>query len=193
MTTTEYLQREIRRTELSVRRAERKPNTPPEELRGLYDKLEHLQEALEAVNEHWQRVHEQRGWTAGEPLTVEQLRGMDKPTPVWMEADKKTIEGWGGYWCICQRGHILTPGMVSMYADKMDGATFYSYPPAHIDLEKWTAEWVDNDQDEEMMCKCLKCGYPVSYFWGKTAFCPGCGRAMTPEALAELERRVCGG
>lgn len=30
MTTTEYLQREIRRAELSVRRAERKPNTPPE-------------------------------------------------------------------------------------------------------------------------------------------------------------------
>ena len=29
MTTTDYLQREIRRTELSVRRAERKPNTPP--------------------------------------------------------------------------------------------------------------------------------------------------------------------
>lgn len=72
MTTTDYLQREIRRTELSVRRAERKPNTPPEELRGLHEKLEHLQEALEAVNEHWQRVHEQRGWTAGEPLTREQ-------------------------------------------------------------------------------------------------------------------------
>ena len=39
MTTTEYLQREIRRTELSVRRAERKPNTPAEELRGLHAKV----------------------------------------------------------------------------------------------------------------------------------------------------------
>ena len=127
MTTTEYLQLEIRRTELSIRRAERKPNTPAEELRGLHEKLEHMQEALEAVEEHWQRVHEQRGWTA------------------------------------------------------------------RIDLDKWTAEWADNDQGEEMMCKCSKCGYPVSYFWGKTAFCPGCGRAMTPEAWTELERRVCGG
>lgn len=72
MTTTEYLQREIRRAELYVRRAERKPNVPHEELRGLHEKLEHLQEALEAVNEHWQRVHEQRGWTAGEPLMREQ-------------------------------------------------------------------------------------------------------------------------
>lgn len=59
MTATEYLQREIRRTEMSVRRAERKPNTPPEELRGLNEKLVHLQEALDAVNEHCQRVHEQ--------------------------------------------------------------------------------------------------------------------------------------
>lgn len=49
MTTTEYLQREIRRTELSVRRAERKPNTPPEELRGLHENLEHLQVALEQL------------------------------------------------------------------------------------------------------------------------------------------------
>ena len=63
MTTTEFLQREIRRTELSIRQSERKPNTPAEELRGLREKLEHLQEALEAVNEHWQRVYEQRGWT----------------------------------------------------------------------------------------------------------------------------------
>ena len=63
MTTTEYLQRELRRVELSMRRASKKPNTPQEELRGLREKLEHLQEALEAVNEHWQRVYEQRGWT----------------------------------------------------------------------------------------------------------------------------------
>lgn len=68
----------------------------------------------------------------------------------------------------------------------------YAYPPAHIDMEARTAEWVDNDKSEEMMCKCSKCGYPVSYFWGKTEFCPGCGRAMTPEARAELEKRLRG-
>lgn len=51
MTTTEYLQREIRRVELSIRRAERKPNVPHEELRGLHEKLEHLQEAMKAVEE----------------------------------------------------------------------------------------------------------------------------------------------
>lgn len=179
MTTTEFLQREIRRAELSIRRAERKPNTPPEELRGLHEKLEHMQEALEAVEEHWQRVHEQRGWTTGEPLTLEQLRGMDKPTPVWMEADKKTIEGWGGHWCLCQRGHILTPGMVSMYADKMDGATFYSYPPAHIDREKWEP------------CKiCGIRGMTEALILKRERFCAHCGRPLTEEAWADLERRV---
>lgn len=74
MTTIEYLDRELRRVELSMRRAANKPNTPPEELRGLREKLEQLQEALEAVEEHWQRVHVKRGWTDGEPLTVERQR-----------------------------------------------------------------------------------------------------------------------
>lgn len=74
MTTTDYLQREIRRVELSIRRAERKPNTPAEELRGLHEKMEHLQEALEAVNEHWQRVHERRGWTGDKCDFVEHSR-----------------------------------------------------------------------------------------------------------------------
>lgn len=107
MTTTEYLQREIRRTELSIRRAERKPNTPPEELRGLHEKLEHLQEALKAVEEHWQRVHEQRGWTVGEPLTLERLRGMD---------------GRPAYWPY----EIVSRGM-----------EVYAYQTAHIDREAW--------------------------------------------------------
>ena len=110
------------------------------------------------------------------PLTVEQLRGMDKPTPVWMETDKKTIEGWGGYWCLCQRGHILTPGMVSMYADKMDGATFYAYPPDRIDREKWEP--------------CMWC--VLNGQFGLNSYCSSCGRPLTDEAWAELERRAFG-
>ena len=62
MTTIEYLKREIHRTELSIRQAHRKPNTPLEEIEGLCEKLKHMQEALEAVEEHWQRVHSKRGW-----------------------------------------------------------------------------------------------------------------------------------
>lgn len=30
------------------------------------------------------------------PMNLEQLRKMEKPTPVWLESE--TIEGWDGYW-----------------------------------------------------------------------------------------------
>lgn len=179
MTTIEYLKREIHRTELSIRQAHRKPNTPLEEIEGLCEKLKHMQEALKAVEEHWQRVHEQRGWTAGEPLTLEQLRGMDGRPAYWPDD-----ESWG----IISVDDAGRCAGIPFFRGRKNGVNFeydivsrgmevYAYPPAHIDLEKWTAEWVDNDHSEEMMCKCSKCGYPVSYFWGKTAFCPGCGRA----------------
>lgn len=51
MTTIEYLDRELRRVELSMRRAAKKPNTPPEELRGLEEKRANLCEARAAVLE----------------------------------------------------------------------------------------------------------------------------------------------
>lgn len=64
---------------------------------------------------------------------------------------------------------------------------------AHIDQEAWTAEWIKRDGYTE----CSKCEHwydsPVSEDEGdRPAFCPGCGRAMTPEARAELEKRVRG-
>lgn len=73
------------------------------------------------------------------PLPLEQLMGMEKPAPVWAEVENKTIEGWGGYWCLCVRGHILTPSLISMYAEKMEGVKFYSHHPAHIDREAWVS------------------------------------------------------
>lgn len=167
MTTIEYLKREIHRTELSIRQAHRKPNTPFEEIEGLCEKLKHMQEALKAVEEHWQRVHEQRGWTAGEPLTLEQLRG----APHGKIRDK-TLQH------ICVRANEL--------------AQAHS-PAAHIDREAWTAEWVKHGGYTE----CSKCEHwydsPESEDDGdRPRFCPECGRAMTPEAWAEMERRVFG-
>lgn len=175
MTTTDYLQREIRRTELSVRRAERKPNTPLEEIEGLHEKLEHLQEALEAVNEYWQRVHEQRGWTAGEPLTLEQLRG----APHGKIRDE-TLQH------ICVRANEL--------------AQAHS-PAAHIDLEKWEPcehckpsknapdRWGPHQFpiDDSAIYY-----YDVDDGWEgeEINFCPWCGRPLTDEAWAELEKRI---
>ena len=132
-----------------------------------------------------------RSTTTGEPLTSEQLREMDGK-PVWVEFE----DGSGGLWGIVHisvfKQIVFPNGLHCTIGHPYYGKTYkaYAYPPAHIDREAWTAEWVDNDQSEEMMCKCSKCGYPVSYFWGKTAFCPSCGRAMTPKAWAELEKRL---
>lgn len=125
------------------------------------------------------------------PLTIEQLRKMDGK-PVWIEnisVPKRSK------WAVLEYTDVEnvicftddTYKLVSGY-----GKTWlaHAYQHAHIDRDVWTAEWVDEDIGEAMMCRCSKCGYPVSYFWGKTDFCPGCGKAMTPEAWNELENRL---
>lgn len=60
--------------------------------------------------------------------------------------------------------------------------------------ESWTAEWVKSDGYTE----CSKCGYwydsPENEDEGdRPAFCPSCGRSMTPTAWVELEKRLRGG
>ena len=55
-----------------------------------------------------------------EPLTLEQLREMEAPTPVW----------WGrmDIWCLCERGFITTPNR-NIYAVEETGGAFYRRPP----------------------------------------------------------------
>ena len=60
-----------------------------------------------------------------EPLTLEQLREVD--APVWCSC--KTIEGWDGYWCLCQRGHIITPSGNAFDVKEIQDWVFYSFPP----------------------------------------------------------------
>lgn len=52
----------------------------------------------------------------------------------------------------------------------------YAYPPARIDREKW-----------ELCMWCVPNGQ-----FGLNNYCSACGRPLTEEAWAELERRVCG-
>ena len=178
MTTTEFLQRQIRRVELSIRRAERKPNTPPEELRGLHEKLEHLQEALEAVEERWQRVHEQRGWATGELLTAEQLWDMEGK-PVLLKSP------WWTEWCVVSgRGEYEVYGKTARFtrghgdmlwlslAEYGKTWTAYAYPHVRIDREKWEP--------------CMWC--VLNGQFGLNNYCSSCGRPLTEEAWAELER-----
>ena len=136
---------------------------------------------------------------ASEPLTLEQLREMELPTPVWAELKEKTIEGWDGYWCLCCRGKILTPGLVSISAEKVDGIDFYAYPPAHIDREAWGCEYCTGHVDDRPFLDSEDLyisgnGWLTSdgqdHDFCKIDFCPKCGRPLTEEAWAELEKRM---
>lgn len=41
--------------------------------------------------------------------------------------------------------------------------------------------WVNTNKEVEQMCKCSECGYPISYFWSRTPYCPNCGCHMDKE------------
>lgn len=105
-----------------------------------------------------------------EPLTLEQLRG----TPHGKIKDK-TLQH------ICDRANELA----------------YAYPASRIGREKWepcdacsnakhivglALAIMDDGSDHRIDTK-MNCEY---------SFCPNCGRPLTDEAWAELERRVCG-
>lgn len=63
----------------------------------------------------------------------------------------------------------------------------------HIDRNEWTAEWI-YPENEWNLPRCSKCGCNSkdATYGHKSNFCPKCGRAMTEEAWAELERRLMG-
>lgn len=123
-----------------------------------------------------------------EPMTIEQLREMDRPTPVWAEVKGKTIEGWDGYWCLCQNGKILAPSRLVAEAERMDGVEFYaSRPPTSTGrrcAEPGRGE-ADGYADGELVYdvwRCGDCGYVEETDDPDLLprFCPSCGRAMTP-------------
>lgn len=110
---------------------------------------------------------------AGKPLTVEQLRKMVN-TPVYVE-DKRYPKrsAWG----------MVHDGFCDMQIDAYFfadyGERWVAYPCtfAHIDREKWEP--------------CMWCALNGQF--GLNNHCSACGRPLTDEAWAELERRVFGG
>ena len=63
--------------------------------------------------------------TPNEPLTLDELREMDGP--VWVAC--KPIEGGNGYWCLCQRGNIVTPAGRIFNVKEIPHWVFYRRPP----------------------------------------------------------------
>ena len=143
------------------------------------------------------------------PLTLEQLRGMKKVTPVWWEG--------AGFWCLAQSGGIVTPFGQCYDVEGLPGE-FYAYPPAHIDrdcgkdsnvptnaarieLEAWEpcgecvphCSWCKNNNESSKTIPkvCRECKHHSNYE-PEYKFCCECGRPLTEEAWAELEKRLMG-
>ena len=134
---------------------------------------------------------------AGQPLTLEQLRGMDGRCvkvvvdgiePLEMLA---LVEDPEDEDCVLLRNNL--GGVSEFYSDddlREDGVKVYAYPPAHIDREAWTSEWINLIPAlgaGNLETRCKSCGNLVLF---ETDFCPYCGKAMTEEAWEKLERRV---
>ena len=137
--------------------------------------------------------------TNGQPMTEEQLK-KKIGDPIWVESARRAE--WMILWGynppeVYGRAFIFTrrTAQKEMFPFSELGVTWraYAYHTAHIDRSEWTAEWVKYDG----YTACSNCEYwydsPESEDEGdRPAFCPSCGRAMTPEAWADLENRLMG-
>ena len=128
---------------------------------------------------------------AGKALTVDQLREMDgKPVKVvYDEAAKKTTPGFEPLEMICLVEYVKSAGCVVLrnnvggeseyYNDEeleQDGLTVYPYYPPRLDRSEWEP--------------CMWC--VLNGQFGLNDYCSACGRPLTDEAWAELERRCLG-
>lgn len=133
----------------------------------------------------------------GKPLTLEQLREMDGQ-PVWIVE----YPDWGHWELSEDANDYIVDRNLNFYGMKHDdpdgryglhklGWLAYSYPPAHIDRSEWEfCLWCKDLQYlPHEMCAGVK--MPGGSEIG-ASFCPSCGRPLTEEAWAELERRLRG-
>lgn len=124
--------------------------------------------------------------TAGEPLTLGKLREMggqpywhvglqdDSPEPHWKILDLFVAKhpedyGYGKRWLA------------------------YAYPPAHINMEAWSGCVCTASDKSCCTCVSLRCQFCIGeseYKQGR--YCSACGRPLTEEALAALEKRLRG-
>ena len=166
---------------------------------GIYPHLK-LAEALEMA------ISALHSANTGDPLTLEQLLVMDGK-PVYIISKRFCISEWnvisGKEWIT-----ISYDGPLSGFKSVEEGIHFvngrtlsiasygtnwlaYRYHPTNIDLSQWVPfETIGGTKG----VACKKCGYReyqhVKY--SQFSFCPNCGRPMTEEARAELEKRLRG-
>lgn len=130
----------------------------------------------------------------GEPMTLEQLREMDGQ-PVWIErigSDSPEDKEWALVFCkekFCRtsRGNIALFGCYGI------GWLAYAYQPAHIDREAWTGCVCNSGKKNCCTCVSMECHTCIGeskYKQGR--YCSSCGRPLTDEAWAEMEKRLMG-
>lgn len=177
--------------------------TKEEAIEILQEEHNYCQEPYFVIKAIEKAIEALRGQPTGEPLTLEQLREMDGK-PVWIErigSDSSEDKEWALVFCnekFCRTSN----GNIALFGCYGIGWVAYAYPPAHIEREAWTAEWEEDgecdhkpyrvrDAEKWKKYKCSKCGYKAGRRTSQK-YCPSCGRAMTPEAWAELEKRLRG-
>lgn len=157
-------------------------------------------ECVEAVRWSVKALKAMRSVTTGNPLTLEQLRERNG-RPVWIVESPD----WG-HWELSEDaedyvadrdaelyGLTYPPDPEGNGIIHKLGWLAYAYPPANIDKEAWTAEWVPmTDDDGCTWFECSKCEYDLDSLDEKPLFCLGCGRAMNEKGWAVLEKRLRG-
>ena len=128
------------------------------------------------------------------PLTLEQLREMvDQPAYLYIY-NTALDSGWHIIKAVTE-DKIIFRGWNTVYVPVFSmGKRFdlYAYPPAHIDREAWTAEWKEHYKSGISAGTGYVCSACDMWNGRKSDVCPSCGRAMTPEAWDELEKRLRG-
>lgn len=143
---------------------------------------------------------------ANKPLTIDQMREMLNTSEIIGES---VIVSDGGVLChgvLDERtddGICVSTGANESWLKEKDYNktwTAYAYPPAHIDRETWKScsecekKNCDNCKYSELLSNmepCKSC-YNAKEWKPIQNFCGECGRPLTPEAWADLEKRLRG-
>lgn len=147
-------------------------------------------------------THEDASEKFGEPLTLGKLMEMDGK-PVWtklLEESTGRKEGWTLIYS--DDGHTAVQRWTQFplwYKDYGKTWLAYDYPPVHIERKVW--------EPCEECVSCENCKHSVDYDYGEykfcnqcvgnsnfipNNFCQNCGRPLTDEAWAEMEKRLGG-
>ena len=129
---------------------------------------------------------------AGEPLTLEQLREMDgqKVLLYRMKSTEPLEPG-----TVKQNGDVLgDAGMLAYHELYLETWVAFTYPPAHIDMEAWSGCVCTASDKSCCSCVSMNCHTCIRESEYKRGhYCSACGRPLTEEARAELEKRLRGG